>query len=279
VIHFKCVYCGQRFRTSDENGGRKAKCPKCKGIITIPAPGESQSEIIDIKPSDANNPIGLGNIQFCEDIEPDYGDRWYRFIIPTYDELSVFLMIVSLTLLVISNSETRAFLWNFISDDWRNICFIPMAFIALCVCLYHPFTRRKKSIAGKWLMLGVAVIANGYTGILAGEYMLKQTVDWLAIFPFLNIINGIILLAMFRFRVIDYRSISNRDTNTAEIIIGLLVIISIYVACNFVYKQYWAVTLSVCVVYATSFSGALRKAFPMQQRIGTSQPSQNETNL
>jgi hypothetical protein len=276
VIKFKCLYCGQHFRTSDENGGKKAKCPKCKGIITIPAPGKSQSEIIDIKPSDANNPIGLGSVKFCEDIEPDYDKKWYRFLIPTYDELTVFLMSVSFILLVISNSAMRTFLWKFISDDWRSIFTVLIALVALGVCLYHPFTARKKSIGDKWLMLAVAVIANGGTGILAGNYMLEQTIGWLAIFPVWNIINGIILLAMFRFKAIDYRSISDRDTNTAEIILGLLVIISIYVACNFVYKLYWAVTLSVSVVYATSFSGALRTAFPGQHRIETSQPSENE---
>jgi hypothetical protein len=278
VIHFKCVYCGQKARTPDENGGKNAKCPKCKGTLTIPSPGKPQPEIINIDPTCATAPVGLGNIQFCEDIEPDYDKRWYRFLIPTYDELTVFLISVSFILLVISNSAMRAFLWRYISDDWRNVFFILIAIIALCVCLYHPFTTKEKSIMDKWLMLGVAVFANGGTGILAGNYMFEHTVGWLAIFPFWNIISGITLLAMFRFKAIDYRSISDRDTNTAEIILGLLVIISIYVACNFIYKQYWAVTLSVSVVYATSFSGALRKAFPGQQRIETSQPAQNKIN-
>lgn len=39
MIRFKCIYCGQKVRTDDKNGGKKAKCPKCKSIIVIPAGG------------------------------------------------------------------------------------------------------------------------------------------------------------------------------------------------------------------------------------------------
>jgi hypothetical protein len=81
---------------------------------------------------------------------------------------------------------------------------------------------------------------------------------------------------MFRFAIIDERSISDRDTNAVEIIFGLMVIIAIIITCNFIYKLYWAVTLSLCVVYATSLSKAFQKAFPGRQRIVISQPSKSK---
>jgi hypothetical protein len=268
-------------RTPDENGGKKAKCPKCKGTITIPAAGsytaasqpQPATEIATIQPSDLNAPVGLGNIKFCEDIEPDYEKKWYTFLIPTYDELSLFLASVALILLLIGNSEMRTFLWAIITDDIRNIALLIILFLSMCMCLYQPFIIRKKNPAEKYLMLFFAVLVNGAGGIIAGNYMLEHTVGWLAIFPAWNIINGIILLAMFRYKFIDYRSISDRDTNAPEVILGLVVIIAIYIICNFVYKQYWAITLSICLAYSTSLSKSLRMAFPSQQRITTTEQS------
>jgi hypothetical protein len=280
MIRFKCIYCGQKVRTSDENGGKKAKCPKCKGIITIPA-GQTadaveglQSETISIE----NSPIGLGNIEFCEDIEEEYEKRWFNFLIPTYDELSVFLIAASLILITINNSEMRAFLWGYILDDWRNIILLLMIVFALYVCLCQPFITRRKNIGEKYLMLFVAVFVNGGTGIIAGGYILDNSADWLAIFPLWNVINSLILLIMFRFAIIDERSISDRDTNAVEIIFGLMVIIAIIITCNFIYKLYWAVTLSFCLIYAASLSKAFRTAFPGRQRIVISQPSENKTS-
>jgi DNA-directed RNA polymerase subunit RPC12/RpoP len=278
MIRFKCIYCGQKVRTPDENGGKKGKCPKCKSMILIPAGqaadavGVKQSETVSIE----NSPIGLGNIEFCDDIEPVYEKRWFNFLIPTYDELSVFLISVSLVLMAASNSAMRSFIWGCILDDWRNIILSLIMFIALCFCLYQPFVMRRKNIGEKTIMLGVAVIVNGGTGILAGNYMLEHTVGWLVIFPVWNIINGLMLLAMFRYKIIDYRNISDRDTNTAEIILGAVVILTILIICNFVYKMYWAVTLSFCVIYATSLSKAFRTAFPGRQRIVISQPPESK---
>src|SRR4030042_2297481 len=122
MIRFKCIYCGQKVKTPDENGGKKGKCPKCKSMILIPAaqPANavdgSQSETISIE----NSPIGLGNIEFCEDIEPEYEKRWFNFLIPTYDELSLFLTSVALILLALGNSGMWTFLWEAAKKDDDN---------------------------------------------------------------------------------------------------------------------------------------------------------------
>jgi hypothetical protein len=267
VIRFKCQLCGQKIRTSDENSGKKGKCPKCKSVIIIPFAVKSHSDIEIVNSPEANAPIGLGNINLCEDIEPDYEKKWYSFLIPKYNELSTFLMGISLILLTIVSSELRKFIWTSLFEDWRNVFLLFMAVGSLCVCLYHPFTTKKKNPADRLAMLCFAVLINGGAGILSGDYMLKQTTGWLAIFPTWNIINGILLLAMFRYRYIDERSISGRDTNITEIVISLMVLITIFTVCNFIYKLYWAITLSICIAYATSLSNV----FHGQQQTAASQ--------
>jgi len=38
MITFNCPGCGKKFAVPEEHAGRKARCPGCKGTITIPSP-------------------------------------------------------------------------------------------------------------------------------------------------------------------------------------------------------------------------------------------------
>lgn len=54
MIKFACKNCGQRFKVSDIDAGRKGKCPKCKNIIVVPEtesahPTIKQREYTDLK--------------------------------------------------------------------------------------------------------------------------------------------------------------------------------------------------------------------------------------
>jgi len=40
-IEFRCTQCDRLLRTQDETAGKKAKCPECGTILTIPTPGTS----------------------------------------------------------------------------------------------------------------------------------------------------------------------------------------------------------------------------------------------
>lgn len=40
-IEFRCTQCDRLLRTQDETAGKKAKCPECGAILTIPIPGTS----------------------------------------------------------------------------------------------------------------------------------------------------------------------------------------------------------------------------------------------
>jgi uncharacterized membrane protein len=64
-----------------------------------------------------------------------------------------------------------------------------------------------------------------------------------------------------------------------EIIFGLMVIIAIIITCNFIYKLYWAVTLSFCLIYAASLSKAFRTAFPGGKRIANTLSGESKASL
>lgn len=48
-IKFACHHCGQRLSVSDEKVGKKAKCPKCKGAISVPTQEAGAAQLAEIR--------------------------------------------------------------------------------------------------------------------------------------------------------------------------------------------------------------------------------------
>jgi hypothetical protein len=86
--------------------------------------------------------------------------------------------------------------------------------------------------------------------------------NWQLVFPIWNIANGVLLLLMLRLKVIDENCISDREATLVQIILGLTAVLVIFLLCNYVFKLYWAITFSICIVYTTSFDRALQNVFP-----------------
>jgi hypothetical protein len=188
------------------------------------------------------------------------------WFIPVYDELSLFLMAATLILLYIVNTTMRVQIHNWISEYSNVSVYIVGAIFlcGLCLSIYHTFTNREKTDVEKWGMLIFAVLANAVSAIVAGLYVLKNdnVRNWLIIFPIWNIINGAMLLLMLRFKIIDEECISDRDATPIQIILGLSAVLIIFIFCNYVFKLYWAITFSICIIYTTSFDRALQNVFP-----------------
>jgi hypothetical protein len=209
----------------------------------------------------------------------------FGFLVPTYDKLSLFLMVVTLILLCSTNIEMR----DWIRRDWRQdltyIIFnesityrIIFGIVPIfVVVLFSPLSKSRRTIDfKKKVMLVFAVLTNAGTGIIAGMYLLRNTsvFNWLLIFPIWNIINSFLMLAMLRFGVIDEECISDRKATLVQIVLGLIAVLVILVLCNYVFKLYWAITFSICIVYTTSFDRALQNVFPGLTHRGDEQTEQ-----
>ncbi|MGB2808584.1 MAG: hypothetical protein WBC22_12645, partial [Sedimentisphaerales bacterium] len=57
------------------------------------------------------------------------------------------------------------------------------------------------------------------------------------------------------------RNISDEKADRFEVLFGFLITVAIFVVCQFLFKLYWAITFSICVIYATSFGDALGSVF------------------
>jgi hypothetical protein len=252
----------------DDNAGKKGPCPTCGHEVHVPYPPKKRAPLsMDEREKKAKAELAVMNAatdlpqDTVELIEEKAG--WF---IPVYDELSLFLMATTLILLYIANTTMRKQIHNWIAGHNDVLVYI-MGAIFLCglgLSVYHAFTKREKSDAEKWGMLIFAVLANAFSGIVAGLYVLKNdnVRNWLIIFPVWNVINGILLLLMLRLKIIDESCISDRDVTKPQIIFGLVSVLIIFIFCNYVFDLYWAITFSICIIYTTSFDKALQNVLP-----------------
>ena len=175
-------------------------------------------------------------------------------------------MAATLILLYISNTAMREQVHKGITGIHNLGMFLLFAVFlgGAVLSLYHVFTAKGKTDYEKMVMLFFAVVANAGTGIISGWYILKNSGvnNWQLVFPIWNIINGVLLILMLRFKIIDQECISDRDASAVQTILGLTAVLVIFILCNCVFKLYWAITFSICIIYTTSFDRALQSVFP-----------------
>lgn len=270
MIRFKCIYCGQRILAPDDGVSKQGKCPKCSHLLVVPWTTKGRPAIsADIPEQLQKAREAVATLSTAEDLSNDvaelYGEK-PGWLIPTYDELSLFLMAVTFILLGATNNTMREQIYKGITATHNpRVYFLAVIFLGgIVLSLYHVFTTREKTKFEKMIMLLFAVLANAGTGIISGWYVIKNSEvhNWQLVFPIWNITNGVLLLLMLRLKVIDEKCISDREATVVQIILGLAAVLIIFTLCNYVFKLYWAITFSICIVYTTSFDRALQNVFP-----------------
>jgi hypothetical protein len=275
---------------AQEDGvGKKGKCPKCNHLVVVPRTTKDRPAInadIPEQLQQVRETFAVLNVSgkiqgLSNEIVNLYGER-PGWLIPTYDELSLFLMSATFILLSVTNATMREQLHKrIIAVNDPRLYLLSLLFLGgIVLSIYHVFTTREKTRFEKMVMLFFAVAVNAGTGIISGWYVIKSNNvhNWQLIFPLWNIINGILLLVMLRLKIIDEECISDRDATPTQIILGLLAVLIIFVFCNYVFKLYWAITFSICIIYAASFDKALQNVFPGLTNIPMAEVAEQKTD-
>lgn len=98
---------------------------------------------------------------------------------------------------------------------------------------------------------------NLFAGTQATLYLIDNSRGLALIFPLINIVNISIIIFLFQSNAINIKSISDENTRYHEIAIGTALTILVIFVSEFIYKTYWALTISIC----TSIIPALNRAF------------------
>ena len=184
-----------------------------------------------------------------------------RIFVPQHDELTLFLMSFAFILLFITHEDLRAGATFIVFADGRLFGLLALIFFGqgIAFSLYHVFTSREKTWPEIKYMLLSAVIINAAGGIAVGMYFLEHPPDGLLIlFPLWNIINGFLLLLMYRFDLMDEAIIVDDNAAPFELAAGVCVVLMTVAISTFVFELYWAVIFSMCMAYATNINALVR---------------------
>lgn len=196
-------------------------------------------------------------------------DRIKSFFFPTFSELSLFMMALAFVLVFFSNESLIHRLYAFhvrhLELGSVLIATLGVVFIlGLALCLYFVLVEWEKSRFEKYAMLCFAILSNAFCGIYVSLYIMDRSAGASGIFfvlPIWNIINCVLLFGSF-----SEKNVSDEKATILEVFVGLIVIVGIFGICYFVYELYWALTFSICVIFATGFSDASDAIFHPHRR-------------
>jgi hypothetical protein len=185
-----------------------------------------------------------------------------RYIIPRYDEVSLFAMSLTCTLLlVVGLFSTSQVQFDLSTMNLKLFLVVLIFFAGLVLSIYHALVNTPKSSVEKFCMLVFAVIVNAFSGLLRGIYAFNWATGWLSIFPVVNIVNGILLLFLFRTHALTESDISDEHALHIQVAFTAAVVIIMFIVCNYISKLMWIQTLSICVAYATNIGRRVQVLF------------------
>jgi len=282
------MYCGQKVLADDNKKGKHVHCPKCNHLVLINDAALIKVEREEPSDEEINSLLHKAKLKSLDtrpqgdEIVRGFLRKWFA---PHFDELSIFLMVAAALLVAWTNNGIGDNVEKFIYAIFRieptgkmiwiyGVICIAM-FFAAALPVYHVFSQREKYKWEKLVMLAIAVAFTAGSGIIAGRVMMKEAwletgslngvasyfpyvrkicaLNWRAIFPLWNIINGISIYWMFRAGVINAECYDNRDAKLWQVLLGLIILVGVFAICQYVLKTHWAVTYSICIVYSTNF--------------------------
>lgn len=199
-------------------------------------------------------------------------DRIKGFFLPVFSPLSLFMMSLSFLLVFFFSETLRSGLSKLLNAPGESVrLYILLLFFTagLVLSLYHVFAKREITVPEKYAMLFFAVMSNAICGILASLHVIDESAGAHPVFlvlPIWNMINCVILLASYRTGELNEKNISDEKASRYEVLAGVVVIVGIFVVCRFVFKLYWAITFSICVIYSTNFGDALGALLHPEER-------------
>jgi len=196
-----------------------------------------------------------------------------KFLFLDYDELTLFLFSLVTLLFVISGSGSlyRMFLLSFRQDSvFQIILSILVVLVVLAIILlpvFYAFSKRKKRKWEKKVMLCAIVFIDYLVAWNVYDHLKGEFSTWLIIFPLVNAIQATIVAIGLWYGFITSEKISDEDAANTDVIISSIMLMALFLVFHFKLHQYWAITFSVCVFYATIINKLVLQAYRAIKKI------------
>lgn len=253
MLRITCTTCGQKIKVPDSFTFSRGRCPKCKEIILNPKGPIAQDNTMRI----------INNLRSYS---------WLRWFEVRYDEMSVYIIAAALLILIfvhfgpiirwfregISSSTLGEIVWYGFSGVVLLLCFGTGWFLSF----YHVFTNREKRPGEGGFMALFAISVNSVTGFILARHMFFSGMWvnkwWLGIIPVWLFLNSIFLFLKLQLNRYNDDVISDENASIIQVFVSTIILVALFAICHFVFDTYWAVTYSICVIYATGFTKAVR---------------------
>ena len=172
---------------------------------------------------------------------------------PKIHELSAYLIALSCCWLLVTHAKLRqTLLIIFGGFGSMSPFFIGLGLVAtlgLLLSLVNAFIQRKKSASEKFLMGWFIMGASGAASFVVGLEMLPSRSSLLMILPVWNMLAGLWMLFQMGFEKYE---VNDEDATPGEVLGTTVILVLILLLADFGLRLSWAMTLSICIFYATS---------------------------
>lgn len=196
-----------------------------------------------------------------------------KLLFPDYDELTLFLHSMVTIIFVISSSGSLVFLVQlmFRQDSFFHVVlsiFILIVVLAIIILpIYHAFSKRKKRKWEKKIMLYAVVLMDYLVAWNVYDHLKGLLSGWELTFPLINAVQASLVTLGLWFGFINYEKVRDEDSESTEIIISSIMVILLFIIFHFILHQYWAVTFSVCIFYATIVNKIILMAYSAIKKV------------
>ena len=183
----------------------------------------------------------------------------FNYFIPKYTEATMFLTSLITFLLILTEPFLQEVIINFFIEGFFFALMLLFILFGSFLSIYYAFNDKKIPNQNKDIMLTFMIVVNVFIGMSASNYLMNSSHGLSVIFPLVNYFNALFLAFAFRYDIINSGSILNIQAKKSEILIGSIVVIAIFLYSRYVLDNYWAMTFSICLVYATNVNNFIRK--------------------
>lgn len=173
-------------------------------------------------------------------------------LVPNFDEDTVFLLTIAVVAVVLIDSDARAFA-EAVRSHSSKVTLIVLLGMAFSV--YTAFFSSFKNEIQKFYMLWFAISINFLCAIAGIIFLTDSSASmWLYIFPYLNVVFGILLIIFWHLDILDTSAISGKSSSYSNSVYGTFFILAFVFVGEYLLSIPWPALLSLSVAYASAFN-------------------------
>ncbi len=174
-------------------------------------------------------------------------------LLPTYTEVGLFLISLTALLLFATDPVFNQTIVNTIKSDIRVAFVLILSVGGGFLSIYHAFAKSRIGDVSKYFMLYSALCMNCGAAFAAYFHLMEHTRQFMYLaLPVFNALSSLFMLGLLRAEVITADSAADRQAKLWEVILGSIMVTSLYFLSFKSWENHWSITFSICTVYSTN---------------------------